>query len=112
MNVELRSDNETGNQVSAAPPAPRLAPANRLLSGEGRADATEKAKMDIEKAKYYKTAKAKVSCAHFGAGEYVSVCEPWSGDNGVLWFTIIRSERGPIPYAVCYPEHHLSDFCL
>ena len=60
----------------------------------------------------FKTAKAVVSCALFGAGEYVGISDVWQHPDGTWWFTINRSERGELRYTVVYPEHHLCEFCL
>lgn len=69
--------------------------------------------MTLAKAILYKTAKAKISCAYFKAGQIVSVenatCE---GEHGTIWFDIHSSEKGPLATVVSYPEHHLTDFCL
>jgi hypothetical protein len=69
-------------------------------------------KLSEVKAKMFKTAYALVSCAHFSAGECVSIQHAYTDKNGKNWFDIRRSERGQLPYAVCYPEDHLTDFCL
>ena len=68
--------------------------------------------MSEVKAKLYKTAQATIGCAQFSKGEYVSVRFDWIDDGGTKWFTIDRSERGSLPYAVAYPEHHLTAYCL
>ena len=68
-------------------------------------------KMELAKAKLYKTAKALVACAHFQVGEYVAIENPWRGDNGIMWFDVVKNERGDIP-RVAYPETHLTQFCL
>lgn len=68
--------------------------------------------MSIEKARLYKTATATVSCAEFAAGDFVSISEPWQGDNGLIWFTITKSQHGPLRNPVCYPHNQLTDFCL
>ena len=74
-------------------------------------DIIDPANLD-QKAILYKTAFATIGCAHFSAGECVSVEHDWVDSNGVKWFTIRRSERGELPYGVAYPEHHLTRFCL
>lgn len=61
----------------------------------------------------YRTAKATIGCAHFTAGEFVAI--QYDGQraiNGIHWYLVTRSERGPIDQRVAYPEHHLTDFCL
>ena len=68
--------------------------------------------MTIERAKMFKTARAKVSCEGFSAGEFVSVEEPWISKDGKLWFTINRSERGFLKIPSCYQESELEEFCL
>jgi hypothetical protein len=67
--------------------------------------------MTEAKAKLYKTAKARSSCACFKEGEFVEVrylCTM----NGKVWFEISRTEKGRTPYPIAYPENHLTDFCL
>lgn len=59
----------------------------------------------------YKTAKAEVACAHFNAGDFVSV-EFYGNYDGRNWFLVRKSQRGDIANPVAYPEHHLSQFCL
>ena len=59
----------------------------------------------------YKTARARISCALFQKGDFVSVkFSHVSGDEP--WFEIDRSENGKLPYVICYPKKHLTDFCL
>lgn len=64
------------------------------------------------KAPLYKTARAVISCAQFGAGEYVSIVYSHRNANGVVWFTIDKSEKGKLAHTVSYPAHHLEVFCL
>lgn len=64
------------------------------------------------KAKLYKTAYATVSCAHFKAGDCVSVQYSSTDYKGTKWFLIHKTEHGKLPYPVAYPEHHLNNFCL
>lgn len=59
----------------------------------------------------YKTARARIGCAQFSAGEFVSVQYTHTKD-GIDWYLIERSERGQLPHGVAYPDHHLTDFCL
>jgi hypothetical protein len=66
----------------------------------------------MEKKCYFKTAKASISCAHFSAGEFVAVKYSYTDGNGTDWYDIDRSERGALPYKICYPQHHLTEFCL
>lgn len=61
---------------------------------------------------YYKTARATVSCAHFKAGDIVSVKFAGIGGNGVAWYNIDRTQHGALDQVVAYPEHHLAEFCL
>lgn len=59
----------------------------------------------------FKTAKARVSCSQFNAGEFVSV--EFSGwCNGQAWYAIKRSQNGQLAHTVEYPAKHLTEFCL
>lgn len=62
------------------------------------------------KAPFYKTARATIGCAHFKAGDIVSV-RYWH-TNTAHWFIIEKSEHGLLPNPVVYPHHHLTDFVL
>ncbi len=53
----------------------------------------------------YRTAKALIGCAYFKAGEIVGVQYYGRGAEGKHYFLCAGQE-------VCYPEHHLSEFCL
>jgi hypothetical protein len=65
------------------------------------------------KASMYKTAVATIACAHFKAGDVVSITYDGTRDSdGTRWFTITQSQHGPLPYPVAYPEHHLTNFVL
>lgn len=57
------------------------------------------------KARYFKTARTTIACAHIPAGEFVAVRYSHTGANGVQWFDV----NGGI---ICYPAHHLAEFCL
>ncbi len=67
--------------------------------------------------KYYKTARATIGCAKFKAGDFVAVRYFGQGENGVHWFEV-AAEKFPDPLpplwykSTCYPEHHLTEFCL
>jgi hypothetical protein len=63
-----------------------------------------------DKRSLYKTAKARISCARFQAGDYVSVLYFGIGEGGQHWF--LASKSGKANEAVAYPQHHLTDFCL
>lgn len=73
--------------------------------------------METSKAKLYKTAKAVISCAKFKAGDYVAVRYFGLSPSGQHWFEC-ATEKFPNPLpplwhkSVCYPEKHLTDFCL
>lgn len=63
------------------------------------------------KEKLYRTAQATIPCAHFKAGEFVSV--KFDGRHGGQnWYLINRTQNGPLEHLVAYPEHHLTAFCL
>lgn len=118
MKVKLHL-NQNEAKFAAAPRSVRVAPSapefHRSEAASGLQILWRKIEMNnmsLERAKLYCTAKALVSCAHFSAGEFVSVSNPWVGDNGKIWFDINRSERGQLPCAVCYPQDHLSQFCF
>ncbi len=64
------------------------------------------------KTRLYKTAKARIACQHFAAGEYVNLTYSHTDDKGRAWYDIDHCERGPLPSTVSYPAHHLEDFCL
>lgn len=56
------------------------------------------------KKQLYKTAVALIACAHFKAGDTVSVKYEFTDSSGVTWYLCND--------AVIYPEHHLTRFCL
>jgi hypothetical protein len=60
----------------------------------------------------YKTAQARIGCALFPAGRIVAVQFSHVADNGSTWYTINKTELGPLPYPVAYPSHHLTNFTL
>jgi hypothetical protein len=60
---------------------------------------------------FWKTAYAAIGCARVRKGECVAVRYTHTGINGVDWFEIDRTERGPIE-PVAYPAHHLERFCI
>jgi len=65
----------------------------------------------MTKQEMFKTAKATVSCAHFKAGDIVSL--EWSHKlDGVDWYYIKATENGPTSCVVAYPAHHLTGFCF
>lgn len=63
-----------------------------------------------ERAPFYKTAFAAISCARFTAGKCVAVRYSYTGVNGVDWYEINKTEDGRID-PVYYPAHHLAGFC-
>jgi len=63
-----------------------------------------------DKRTLYKTARARISCARFKAGDFVSVLYFGIGANGTHWF--LASKSGKANEAVACPQHHLTDFCL
>lgn len=64
------------------------------------------------KESFYKTAKATADCAHFKAGDIVSVKFCGFGDSGIAWYEINQTQHGKLSQTVAYPAHHLSEFCL
>jgi hypothetical protein len=60
----------------------------------------------------YKTARARIACAKFTAGEYVSIAHDYIDDKGQYWYLITSTERGPLEFPVAYPMKHLTDFVL
>ena len=60
------------------------------------------------KASMYQSATATIACRWFSANDIVAVSFSHRGDNGTLWF--LASADGD--HWVCYPEHHLTRFCL
>lgn len=66
----------------------------------------------VRKEEMYVTAKALVSCAHFKAGDFVSVKFSHWGDNGKAWYLIDKSQHGPLPCTVAYHSGQLTQFCL
>lgn len=65
--------------------------------------------MTEDKAKLYRTARATIACALFGADDVVSVKFHRRDDKGILWFRVAADLDGPGTY---YPAHHLADFVL
>ena len=59
----------------------------------------------INKRYQYRTAKALISCAYFNEGEIVGVQYYGRGQEGVHYFLCAGQD-------VCYPEHHLTQFCF
>jgi len=55
---------------------------------------------------------ATASCAHFKAGEFVSVKFYHYGDNGEAWYLIDRSQNGQLANVVAYPASQLTRFCI
>jgi hypothetical protein len=60
----------------------------------------------------YKTAQALIGCAYFKKGDFVAVNyygRGYSGENSGHYFlcNAANDER-----QACYPEHHLTRFCL
>ena len=63
----------------------------------------------------FKTAKSVVSCAKFGKGEYVGIRFDCTNSDGIRYFAIHSTQDGrkfSEHEEVCYPEHHLTCFCL
>jgi hypothetical protein len=63
--------------------------------------------MTETKARLYRTAVARIACAHFKAGDVVGV-KYQRTENGTHWFEV-TSQSGLKTY---YPEHHLTSFVL
>jgi len=59
------------------------------------------------KCQLFKTARAKIGCAHFKAGEIVAV--DWCASNpiGKEWYTCTKDGKSAV-----YPEDHLTNFVL
>lgn len=60
----------------------------------------------------YKTAQARIACAHFPVGRFVSVEFSHRDNTGTTWYLIHKTDKGPLPYPVAYPAHHLMNFCF
>ena len=64
-----------------------------------------------DKRTLYRTARATIGCAKFGAGEFVSVQFSHDADM-VSWYLVTGTESGPLADPVAYPAQHLSNLCL
>lgn len=64
----------------------------------------------VDKRTQYKTARARIACAHFGKDDFVSVEYFGIGSEGVHYFScwIPNNNSG----VAVYPQHHLTDFVL
>lgn len=60
----------------------------------------------------YKTAQARIGCAKFPIGAYVSVRFSHRNSDGVTWYEIAETQFGKLDSPVMYPAHHLTNFCL
>ena len=73
--------------------------------------------MNPEKARLYKTARARIAWALFPKDSFVAVRFFGRSPTGTLWFEV-AAEKFPDPVpplwykSTCYPEHHLTEFCL
>lgn len=61
------------------------------------------------KEELYKTAKARIACAHFTAGQFVAV--EYYGGHYFKCAANRENLSDPNRSAV-YPQHHLTEFCL
>ena len=65
--------------------------------------------------KFYKTAQAKIGCAKFPAGAFVSVKFSHHTENGTEWYQICKAATATKTMEfepVMYPAHHLKNFVL
>jgi len=63
----------------------------------------------------FRTAKTTIACAKFGKDEYVGIRFYCTNGNGTRYFAIHSTQDGrkfSEHEEVCYPEHHLTSFCL
>jgi hypothetical protein len=61
---------------------------------------------------WYKTAQARIACAKFPVGAFVSVEFSHRDENGTTWYEINKTQFGPLDTPVMYPAHHLTNFVL
>jgi len=79
------------------------------IKGEARTSRNPETEAIIDHVmeRLFKTARAKLACAHFAAGDFVGVSYDHTAADGVTWYIVTKDEARTV-----YPEHHLADFVL